>query len=870
VCDPNTCTQTTAGPGDVDAGVLSTGEGGVSIIPITGGGGDGGGDGAVCKGLQCAVQSCGGSTNGTTISGKVFDPAGNNPLYNAWVYIPVDPAAPLPPFTQGVTCDTCAGAGTFNALSVAQTADDGTFTLTKVPSGTNIPIIVQMGKWRRKITLPAVAPCVNNALNDGTLRLPRNRFDGDGNTADIPQIAFVSGNADPFQCMLLKTGLDPNEFGSLTLNPERRIHYYNSPDAPSSSIDSSFGNVITADTLWNSKTNLAKYDVVILACEGKEYTTKKSTSGYANLVNYAAVGGRLFMSHYSYVWMKYNTPWKAIPAGWGTTSSVDTQDPMTAYIDTTTPKGVAFSDWLYNVGASTAKGQLVLHQARQDTTSPLAAAAQSWMSATDTVSGALNPPLYSPSFTYNTPITSPAASQCGRVVFSDFHVSTSALTSSANCTTNADCGFGATCSVGTVGTCSLGSCSPNTVTTDCGDSKFSCAGAGTGTCSRASCTNALQISKNCQSGKCTANGSGNYVCGCTQDSDCGKNGKCNTGTNVCTTIPTSCTKDSNCRGSGQNGDATCVNGACVRTACGAVKASCNSGVCATVGGQSVCGCTLNSDCGKNGICNTTTHVCTVGSCGSSGDCFGSAETGDATCTGLKTGTCSPYACTTNTDCDAEKCKGGVCNGCYTNADCPGSATCTGGVPGGTCSGTSSNFPYACIQGKLTPQEAALEFELFDLSSCVSPDGAPPPPPPTPVIAYYPVTFTEDFTATCPSGTHVAWREVDWQASIPSTASIVFSAQTADSAADGGPPDYTSVQSVKIATATSSTLLPAWDAALIDIAGDGGTKGAFNAASPPVSSRQNLRLSVTLNPTSDMMSSPTLIQWRVLSDCPPTE
>jgi hypothetical protein len=41
---------------------------------------------------------------------------------------------------------------------------------------------------------------------------------------------------------------------------------------------------------------------------------------------------------------------------------------------------------------------------------------------------------------------------------------------------------------------------------------------------------------------------------------------------------------------------------------------------------------------------------------------------------------------------------------------------------------SNTFPTSCMSGPMTDQEMALAFMLFDLSSCVQSDQAPPIPP----------------------------------------------------------------------------------------------------------------------------------------------
>src|ERR1019366_4211563 len=86
--------------------------------------------------------------------------------------------------------------------------------LTGVPALANLPLVVQIGKWRRRITVPEVADCATTTLPDSysgptQLRLPRSQKEG-----DMPQMAILTGGADDLACFLTRVGVDPSEYAA--------------------------------------------------------------------------------------------------------------------------------------------------------------------------------------------------------------------------------------------------------------------------------------------------------------------------------------------------------------------------------------------------------------------------------------------------------------------------------------------------------------------------------------------------------------------------------------------------------------------------------------------------------------------------------
>jgi hypothetical protein len=364
-----------------------------------------------CTGLQCQQHVC--PTGSTTITGRIYDPAGKNPLYNVAAYIPNSPPMPLP---SGASCDPCEKLYTGNPIVTALTDATGKFTIEKAPDGPNIPLVIQIGKWRRQFVLPNVLPCQDNPVPDKLLTLPKNHTEG-----DIPNIAISTGGADTLECLLRRVGVDASEYvggpGSTG-----RIHIFqgarggggggggrNAPNTNPPAPVSSTG-------LWSSAAELMKYDITLLSCEGRETQNMNQQA----LHDYASMGGRVFASHFHYSWFNTGPYGMENLANWSTGSN-DLGD-ISGTIVTSFPKGQALQQWLMNNNALV-NGELPIKEARHNAdVTPMHTASQSWILANQSSMA----PGASQYFSFNTPtdvkIGPDGKDYCGRVVFSDLHV----------------------------------------------------------------------------------------------------------------------------------------------------------------------------------------------------------------------------------------------------------------------------------------------------------------------------------------------------------------------------------------------------------------------------------------------------------------
>jgi hypothetical protein len=429
----------------------------------------------VCPaGVTCNVACPNGGT--TTITGKVYDPAGKDPLYGVEVYVPAMPLTPLPRGVPTPLADACSCGALYPSGAVVATSTDvnGNFTLTNAPVGSSVPLVLQVGKWRRSLKIN-VTSCGANAQPMGSLTLPSTVPAGDTDD-NMPDIAVSTGSADSLECLLRRIGVAASEYvpGASTAG---HVHIFSGGDGSGGGFGGGHGFgggggmvgspeatvMAGAPTsfdpnkgLWASQAQLMPYDVVLLSCEGGE-TYKANPPA---LEAYLNAGGRAFASHFHYAWFSgpldsagtntyaANPDWNNL-ATWaadgtaggggghgGGGGGLTGGAPIGGIIDLKLnvsgqpfAKGATLDTWLDENGAIGIGGvggtELPIYQPRYNAlVGPSNTPSQPWITADPGV-GEKESTMY---FSFDTPIngtTLPGATApqyCGRAVFSGLHV----------------------------------------------------------------------------------------------------------------------------------------------------------------------------------------------------------------------------------------------------------------------------------------------------------------------------------------------------------------------------------------------------------------------------------------------------------------
>ena len=422
VCAPTNCTtMITCNPtgGGQYCGRIGNGCGGVLDCPACPGGmacGTGAqagvcpgmpGTGGPCTGLACQINKCDGMPK-TTVKGTVYDPGGKLPLYNVMVYVP---NAALDPIVEGVTCDKCGTIASGQPVASALSDAAGNFTMQNVPVGTNIPVVIQTGKWRRQITLPMVRACQDNVFSGTeTFRLPKNQSEG-----HLPKIAMTRGKADSLECLMRRIGISDSEFTNPDGNGRINLYY---ETGGGTGYDT--GGAFPPVSMLFNQTVINKYDMMVISCHGESARSRAQPLAEKQIVkNFVDAGGRVFASHFSFGYFRGvpgTTDAKNFqPTPWPLLAEWDGNPDAPYTVNTGFAKGMAFADWLVTVGASPMRGTINMTGVEGPAMSLYPNfGSQKWI----TTSGGI------PYFSVPMPVERAAtpAEQCGRFVNTGIHV----------------------------------------------------------------------------------------------------------------------------------------------------------------------------------------------------------------------------------------------------------------------------------------------------------------------------------------------------------------------------------------------------------------------------------------------------------------
>jgi predicted small lipoprotein YifL len=245
-----------------------------------------------------------------SISGTVYAPNGTLPMANTLVYVTSKEPEPIP---QGVYCDQCVtlAAGTF-----AMSASDGSVEIaTELPAG-DAWVVVQKGQFRRvrKVTIEEDAPL---ELSKKDLTLPGEADPATGDTVPKMVVLKDSMDFDQIDESLKKLGITDFE-------------------------------VRNNRNLLDDEDKLMKYQIVFIPCGMDDDPRSASSPSKDNLQKFVAAGGKLYVTDWSYEFVRQPFPgyvsWAQETSTLGSAATGDEWDaPATA-------QDQGLGDWLAATG----------------------------------------------------------------------------------------------------------------------------------------------------------------------------------------------------------------------------------------------------------------------------------------------------------------------------------------------------------------------------------------------------------------------------------------------------------------------------------------------------------------------------------------
>ena len=371
--------------------------------------------------LGCYVNTNCANGMETTFTGTVYDPAGRNPVANVAVYVPNSDGA-LPTIVPGApSCSPCGSIVDYVTVAVTDAA--GNFSLRGVPTGSNVPLVIQAGKWRRRITVPKAADCQVTAVAAGTTRLPSRQSEG-----DLPQMALLTGGCDNLGCFLRGVGVDASEFTAP--HGGGRVDVYQGVGGAGLSGGSGAGAAgdCTTDTcpLWSTKQSLEAYDTVLLGCECDAHDETKPAASLQAMHDWLGEGGVVLAAHSQATWFENGPADFQAAVSWTSGPSSGATGPFV--VDESFTWGKSFGQWLSTVGAANGSGVISLDPADVSTSATgVASRTNVWISDSSTVpdGGGLqagNAKLLSfPTPVGGVDVDAESATYCGQVSFTDIH-----------------------------------------------------------------------------------------------------------------------------------------------------------------------------------------------------------------------------------------------------------------------------------------------------------------------------------------------------------------------------------------------------------------------------------------------------------------